>query len=291
MSMRRPRPPAPLEPQASFGFTAQPIALKAMSRAHLHGDVELACCVAGHYRYSLNGRSYRCQAGEVQLVWSGVPHQVLQASPDCRGWQANIPVPWFLGWDLPVALVERLIGGEPLVDPQPDALVHEIHAWERWQQLLATSDRTQVRIAALEIEARIRRLLLHVPGTAARARAVSPGVAGSYAVVERMMRYLTQHAADATFTVGDVARHAGLNPQYAATLFRRHTGRRPHEYLLQQRVAVAQRLLLLTDRKGLDLAAACGFNSPARFYVAFKRFTGLTPQAYRRKYRPAAEPR
>ena len=55
------------------------------------------------------------------------------------------------------------------------------------------------------------------------------------------------------------------------------------DYLLQYRITHAQRLLLTTDDKVIDVALASGFSSQSSFYAAFVRQVKTTPQAFRRR--------
>jgi transcriptional regulator GlxA family with amidase domain len=55
-----------------------------------------------------------------------------------------------------------------------------------------------------------------------------------------------------------------------------------HDFLLQQRVSNAQRLLSTTDMKIDAVAAESGFGSTARFYASFQKVVDKSPAAYRR---------
>lgn len=57
--------------------------------------------------------------------------------------------------------------------------------------------------------------------------------------------------------------------------------RSPHQYLLQQRVERAKRLLKHTDRLIVDVALDCGFSSHSHLTKQFRQFTDMTPKAYR----------
>jgi AraC-like DNA-binding protein len=68
----------------------------------------------------------------------------------------------------------------------------------------------------------------------------------------------------------------------AMRLFKEMSGVTILECLTQHRVASAQRMLLTTDMKILDIAFECGFNSPSSFYVMFARISGQEPSVYRK---------
>lgn len=73
-----------------------------------------------------------------------------------------------------------------------------------------------------------------------------------------------------------------LNPDYFARLFRRHTGRRPMEWLNERRLQRASQLLASTRTPLAEIAAACGFNCPFYFSRLFKAHFGVPPSEYRR---------
>ncbi len=53
------------------------------------------------------------------------------------------------------------------------------------------------------------------------------------------------------------------------------------EYIAKLRISHAQKLLLTTKMSISEIAYLCGFNSAARFNVAFKQRTECTPYVYR----------
>lgn len=50
----------------------------------------------------------------------------------------------------------------------------------------------------------------------------------------------------------------------------------------------AQRLLVHTGATTTAIGEALGFSEPTNFLKFFKRVVGMTPDAFRRRYRPAA---
>ncbi len=64
-------------------------------------------------------------------------------------------------------------------------------------------------------------------------------------------------------------------------LFKQSLGITPHQYLSQQRVERAKKLLKKTDRLIIDIALECGFSSHSHLSKQFRQFTGMTPKAYR----------
>ena len=85
-----------------------------------------------------------------------------------------------------------------------------------------------------------------------------------------------------------MAERSGLNPRTFARRFRAATGYQPIDYVQALRIEEAKQMLE-TEDLGLDeIAGEVGYGDPASFRRLFKRRAGLTPAAYRRKFRGIA---
>lgn len=96
---------------------------------------------------------------------------------------------------------------------------------------------------------------------------------------------------DEPLTVEVLARRSATSPRTFARRFAAATGTTPLQWLLRQRVLLAQRLLETTDEPIERIADRCGFGSAAGMRVHFQRQVGTNPTAYRRTFhaeRPAA---
>ena len=82
-------------------------------------------------------------------------------------------------------------------------------------------------------------------------------------------------------SVAEIAEALGFHPNYLMRLFRRVSGMTLLEYIAQQRVALAQRLLATISLKVIDVAMESGFGSVCRFHTVFARLCGTTPRQYR----------
>ena len=93
---------------------------------------------------------------------------------------------------------------------------------------------------------------------------------------------------DEPLTVEGLAERATMSPRNFARRFRAATGTTPHQWLVTQRVALAQELLETTDL-GVDvIAERTGLGTAASFRMHLQRLAHTTPQAYRRTFRRAA---
>jgi transcriptional regulator GlxA family with amidase domain len=92
---------------------------------------------------------------------------------------------------------------------------------------------------------------------------------------------------DRELTIHDLARRAFIAPRTFARRFRATMGVTPLQWLLQQRVALAQQLLETTDLPVELVAQQAGFGSTPSLRQHFGRIVGTSPQAYRRRFQRA----
>jgi AraC family transcriptional regulator len=81
-----------------------------------------------------------------------------------------------------------------------------------------------------------------------------------------------------------LAQQVGFSTYHFARLFRQTTGESPHQFVLRQRLEVAQRLLKETDLPLTQVTLEVGIANQSHFTQAFKRHWGVTPLVYRQKY-------
>ncbi|BCJ62149.1 GlxA family transcriptional regulator [Micromonospora endophytica] len=90
---------------------------------------------------------------------------------------------------------------------------------------------------------------------------------------------------DEPLSVTELARAAHLSPRTLARRFRDTLGTTPLQWLLEQRVRLAQELLETTDEPVERIAQRTGFGTGASLRQHFHRVSGMTPQTYRHVFR------
>jgi AraC family transcriptional regulator len=83
-------------------------------------------------------------------------------------------------------------------------------------------------------------------------------------------------------TVSSLAAEVGVHPTHLARTFREHFAMTIGEMVRECRVRYAQKQLA-TGASPADIAAATGFSDQSHFTRVFRRMTGTTPAAYRRR--------
>ena len=82
-------------------------------------------------------------------------------------------------------------------------------------------------------------------------------------------------------TVAEIAGAVDMSVFHFARAFKQSTGKTPHAYVLERRIAAAQSLVLNTTRPLNEISAELGFSNPSHFSAVFGRLTGTSPSAYR----------
>ena len=95
---------------------------------------------------------------------------------------------------------------------------------------------------------------------------------------------------DRPVTVDELAARAGMSPRTFARRFRAETGTTPHDWLTNQRVLLARRLLEETGLSVEAVADRAGFGDAAALRHHFARRVGATPHGYRTTFRDRVRP-
>ncbi|RGC70928.1 HTH-type transcriptional regulator CdhR [Micromonospora sp. MW-13] len=105
--------------------------------------------------------------------------------------------------------------------------------------------------------------------------------------LEPVLAWLMGHL-DRPVTIDGLAARAGMTPRTFARRFRAETGTTPHDWLTNQRVLLARRLLEETGLSVEGVAGRAGFGDAAALRHHFTRRLGTTPHAYRATFRDRA---
>lgn len=85
----------------------------------------------------------------------------------------------------------------------------------------------------------------------------------------------------ANLSLHALAESQNISPGYLSTIFKKETGKTITEYVLQERMKLAGRLLTTTSLQIQSVALYCGIMDVQYFSKLFKKHTGKTPKEYR----------
>jgi AraC-like DNA-binding protein len=87
-----------------------------------------------------------------------------------------------------------------------------------------------------------------------------------------------------TLSLDALADRFAISKYHLCRVFKRRTGHSPHEYLTDVRIANAKALLHATDMKIADIAMEAGFTNNPHFFEIFRKYEGISPAEYRKRY-------
>lgn len=269
---------------APYGFSCVRWEPAPMSRPDRHNEIELNFIRSGWITYLLGGSKVRIEAGKLSAFWAAIPHQTLDYGEGTEYFVATIPLAWFLQCKLPDNCVQLLFNGVIVGENVVERASIDYEMFSVWERDLQQDAPGATKAVLLEVEARLIRLSLACrplsPSEPSTHKRLSGVGGGALAKVEQMACLIAQHYTE-HLSVDRIADAVKLHPNYAMGLFHRAFGTTLMEYLNQHRVSHAQRLLVTSDMKILDIALASGFGSLSRFNELFRRHCDCSPREYR----------
>lgn len=172
--------------------------------------------------------------------------------------------------------IEAVLHAAPRVFPGTASL----QDW--WQDLLRQHRPPVAAHATLAAQASLTRLMVEV----ARCAHGAPIQVTPSAAIVSAQTFAHEHLADEP-SVAAMARAAGLSASQFHARFAAEVGEAPAEWMRRMRLDRARRLLAATDAPITSIGLDLGFPSSQYFATVFRRYTGMTPRAYREHARGA----
>ncbi|MGI6152709.1 MAG: response regulator [Christensenellaceae bacterium] len=105
--------------------------------------------------------------------------------------------------------------------------------------------------------------------------------------IKKAREYIMENYADEGLSLHTVAKHVGFSPNHFSTVFSQQMGVTFIEYLIQYRIERSKKMLEDTEMKLTDITFNIGYSEPRYFSYVFKKYTGMSPRAYRKSFRQA----
>lgn len=223
----------------------------------LGGLTEIAC----------GGRTWDLPGRHAVILAPQTPYELLLKKRQHEVWMIFDPRPHLLEALQPA---ERPAGSFVVSFPDPDTWT-AVRAGLR--DLL---DWWGARVPQLQLaENAMERVLLLARLAAARQQ--------STVTDERIARVISHisERLDGEFSIGELARVAGLSVSRFSLLFKERTGLAPVKFLEARRIERARHLLLTTDLPVQQIGLQVGFPNAQHFSTRFRKLTGQSPRAFR----------
>ncbi len=104
------------------------------------------------------------------------------------------------------------------------------------------------------------------------------------AMVQSVIYYINQNYSE-QFTVKDIADEIGISESYMISQFKKETNTTPAIFLRETRLKAAEGFLISTDEEIQLISGRVGIHDANYFVKIFKSKYGVTPKAYRKKYK------
>lgn len=214
--------------------------------------------------FSVGGNEYRVSKDQAFLIR---PDELISYAADERD-------PWHYVWlgfrgDKAAELVERATAGKHVFNVLPE------YANELTNVLRSFSDEVEL---SYRLTAFAYKFLGGLYGSGSISRHKPDAVQTAVRFIEN--NYFRP------FDVTELAAELGMSRTHFSTLFTQTMGVSPYNYMIKYRIAKAEGLLCERDDLSVtDIAYSVGFSSIERFSEMFKKYTSLSPLAYRKQNR------
>ena len=257
-----------------------------MPAPHWHAQVEVNYMFRGALEYRMRGHSVELKAGQLCLFWGGLPHQVVDTTPDAFFVAIHLPLVHFFRLKLPGDILQKVTHGATLLTTGDDPTDHA--GFQRLVRYLRSPARQQVEHGISELLLRIERvrfepnyLVEPVGPPSHRQGCADHHSFGNVSAICEFIAGNFRHDIDCA----DIATSVDIHPKYAMNLFKKTTGVTLNEYVNLLRLSYAQALLMQEDTNVLDVAMASGFRSLSAFNKSFRKIAGKSPSDFRRTHR------
>lgn len=98
----------------------------------------------------------------------------------------------------------------------------------------------------------------------------------------KALEYIDEHLSD-RITLSNIAEYANITTKTLTRHFKKNQNMSPMRYVNFMRIEKAKALLQGNNSIG-QIASALGFDDPLYFSTVFRRFTGLSPEKYRKSF-------
>lgn len=104
----------------------------------------------------------------------------------------------------------------------------------------------------------------------------------SHSIIDKINLYIREHYME-DIGRNEIAAKFFLAPEYLSKMYKKQTGKSLKEYISEYRIEQAKILLKKGEMMVSDVAEAVGFDNFTYFSTTFKKYTGMTPNQYRKE--------
>ena len=241
---------------------------------HCHEEVEFLAVLDGRMAIETAGERFDLGPGSVLALGSLEPHRSFKNEPvRYIVLQANLK----LLLDVVPGISPALLFERPHPLSRFNGVYRDEEARrESFRLIRAIYEEASLRRRGYELAVGGYMRLLLLPLLRGGLPDAPPGWPRMSRVLEEIERRLSE-----PLRIADVLPLVNLSYRHFMAAFKRSVGMTFVEYVHERRIKLAEKLLLTTDLTNEDIAARCGFATPAQFYAVFKKIRRCSPKQFR----------
>lgn len=253
---------------------------KRIYNEHHHTECELSVFISGSGVYTVCGKEYTFQKGDMFLFGSNEAHCITEIYNELD--LLNIHFEPRILWEHPenVELLNLFFARNKNFSNKLS------HTDETLRNIILETEKeiTDKKIA-YKVQAKhiLLSALVHILREYDYTKKDNTMIKNSSAVkkLKDAMLYIDRNLEN-KITLKEIADIACMTQTHFSAVFKKFNGISPWDYITIKRVEMAIEMLRTTDLTKLEIASRCGFSSHSNFYKMFARITGKTPSEYSR---------
>lgn len=103
-------------------------------------------------------------------------------------------------------------------------------------------------------------------------------------IANNIEKYIDENYTDPNLSIHIIATYVNKSANYTRNIFKQIKGISISDYITKKRFSEVCRLLIETNLTAQAISQQTGMSSGSYFYTAFKKYTGYTPEQFRKKY-------
>lgn len=261
-----------------YANTVQRRPYYAMNHLHTHNVLELFYLSKGSCVIYVDGSIYPIHPGTFVIIPHHTPHKTNYVSNTVHE-RSIITFPYSVLEEimnlLPDQSLEAFLTNSVVKIPKKSHF-YVNHLIERLTNELSGID----EISGLYSQIHFSELILFVLRCQKHSESITTKITITNQTIRAVMDYIGSHY-NQDLSLESLAEQFHMSSSSLSKQFKKTTGFRVREYILQIRIKAAERLLVHTELNITEIADACGFSSSNYFGDAFRNATGISPLKYR----------
>ncbi len=267
-------------------FTSVATSRKNIMRIHYHSLIEISLILRGSGKYKTKNGVYSIREGDIFFFRPNEAHCITDIDDgDMELLNLHI-APYYLYTNFPSALnanyIKILVASFPLSgnkinDTLPEEQIREI-------QNLFLHARRELENQKSDYNVIVNNYISTMLVLISRpyeSRRISKTENRNYKKLLSAVKYIDSHYKE-NFSLDALAQQVAYSRCYFSSVFKKCMGMSVWDYLCIKRIEEALTLIKTTDKNILDIALECGFNNTVNFYKIFKKYTNVSPGAFRK---------